>query len=125
MKHGGVVIWILNDIKHFMQFNYRVDVLLNGRGHGSPERGVLLHIYKAMQKLENYPLGNLKSSTPPFCLLLVREVFSGNSLRQVLSVFAIIVFFDLRILDAAVETGNMGKYEENKLLPADNFFPGC
>ena len=39
--------------------------------------------------------------------------------------FATIVFFDLSILDAAVETGNVGKYEENTLLPADNIFLGC
>lgn len=31
-----------------------------------------------------------------------------------LSLFATIVFFDLSILDAAVKTGNVGKYEENK-----------
>lgn len=49
-------------------------------------------------------------------------VFTGIYLRQVLSIFAVIVFFDLSILDAAAETGNVGKYEENKLLPADNFF---
>jgi hypothetical protein len=60
-----------------------------------------------------------------FCLLCVREGFTGIYSRQVPSLFAIIVFFDLSILDAAAETGNISKYEENKLLPADNFFLGC
>jgi len=46
-------------------------------------------------------------------------------LKQVLNIFAITVFFDLSILDSAIETGNVGKYEENTLLPADNIFLGC
>lgn len=46
-------------------------------------------------------------------------------MRPALSIFAIIVFFDLSILDAAVETGNVGKYKESTLLPADNIFPSC
>ena len=46
-------------------------------------------------------------------------------MKQVLNIFAIIVFFDLSILDSAIETGNVGKYEENTLLPADNISLGC
>ena len=44
---------------------------------------------------------------------------------EVLNIFAITVFFDLSILDSAIETGNVGKYKENTLLPADNIFLGC
>lgn len=84
-----------------------------------------IYIYKARQNSDNYPLKNLEYSLSPFSVLSVREAFTGTYLRQVLSTFATIVFFDLSILDAAVETGNVGKYEENTLLPADNIFLGC
>ena len=58
-------------------------------------------------------------------MLSVWEAFIRTYLKQVLNIFAIIVFFDLSILDSAIETGNVGKYEENTLLPADNIFLGC
>lgn len=32
------------------------------------------------------------------------------------------MFFDPNILNAAIETGNVAKYGENKQLPADFFF---
>lgn len=80
------------------------------------QRGVLLHIYTAKQKPYNYLLGNLKYSISLFAL------GQGGFHWNLFEPSAIIMFFDPNILNAAIETGNVAKYGENKLLPADFFF---